>query len=233
MLLWCDGTWSRPGARSAVSESLRRTLGDRLSWRYVDYPASFGPATATGDLAYAESVAVGVHELADAARDVDGPVIVGGYSQGAAVAVAYARLVGSDDRPLAVATLGDPHHPVHLGRSGIAGALSVPCRRMSVYAPGDPIADLPLGSPLRSLADLGAWMSVRDLAAARQWGEDVLRDVLDARRMQQWWRNPAAFAGLLSAAGYARGYLGTAHTTDYITGGHVGRLACMIEEAAA
>lgn len=230
-VLMLDGTWSRQGARSPVAEALRELLPSRILFDYIDYPATYGAITSPGDIAYAESVMQGVHATADAVRATGGRVILAGYSQGAAVAVAYARLA----RPgiAAVAALGNPHQPLHAGRSGIAGAIEdLPCPLWSLYAPGDPIADLPLGSPLRTLADLGEWMSIRDVEAGRRWAVEMAADVTDLRRMQQWWRDPIAWAGLLSAGRYAAAYLGTAHTTDYIRLGLVARLARQIEEVA-
>lgn len=235
-LLWCDGTWAPRGGSSA-SEALRRALDPtRVGFVYVPYPAEFGPATGPSDLAYAESVWAGVEAMGAARERVDDGrtrVAVGGYSQGAAVAVAYARLVRSESNALvACATMGDPHHPVVGGRSGIAEALKTPCQRLTVRAAVDPIADLPLGSPLRSVADLGAWMSIRDWSAALRWGNEMAADVADLRRMQRWWRNPAAWAGLTSAGHYAANYLGTNHTTDYARKGHAVRLARQIEAVA-
>ncbi|WP_244278026.1 PE-PPE domain-containing protein [Gordonia westfalica] len=140
-----------------------------MKFTYVPYPADFGPATGMGDLSYEESKAIGAAALDRAVTESRELVVVGGYSAGAAVAVKYARDI-LPRRPrhqvLAVATLGDPHTPVHHGRSGIAGALHVPRPRFTEWAPGDPIADLPLGSPLRTVADLTGWMSVRTPEAA-------------------------------------------------------------------
>ena len=233
-VLMLDGTWSRKGARSPVAEALRELLPTRTRFQYVDYPATFGPATGVGDIAYAESVMQGVHATADAVRAVGGRVILAGYSQGAAVAVAYARLARSGSIA-GVAALGNPHQPLHAGRSGIAGAIEdLSCPLWSLYAPGDPIADLPLGSPLRSLADLGDWMSIRDVEAGRRWAAEMAADITNLRRMQQWWRDPIAWTGLLSAVRYATNYFpGTKHTTDYIRLGLVARLADLIEGVAA
>lgn len=234
-LLWCDGTWSTPTAHSAVSEALRKRLaGTDIRFVYVDYPAQFGPATDVDDIAPAESVSAGMVALRDAVRATPHLVMVGGYSLGAMVAIAYAREILPADpaaEVLAVTALGNPHQLVHLGRSGIAGALSVPRPLLSVYAPGDPIADLPLGSPLRSIADLTAWMSIRSPEAASRWAADLV-DRVARQRAQSWWA-PWRWADLATAGRYAAGYLGTAHTTDYITGGHVDRLVARMMEVAS
>lgn len=234
-LLWCDGTWTRPESRSAVSEALRlRLAGTDVRFVYVDYPATFGPATSSGDVSPAESISVGMAAMRDAVRATPYPAMVGGYSQGAMVAVAYAREILPRDRYAdvrAVVTAGDPHQLVHVGRAGIAGPLSVPRERISVYAPGDPIADLPLGSPLRTLADLTEWMSIRSPEAGNRWAADLV-DQVTRQRAQAWWA-PWRWADLASAGQYAAGYLGTAHTLDYITGGHIDRLTRRIVAAAS
>ncbi|SDT84199.1 PE-PPE domain-containing protein [Gordonia westfalica] len=227
-LLWVDGTWA-PRGGSPASEALRRALDPRkVKFTYVPYPADFGPATGMGDLSYEESKAIGAAALDRAVTESRELVVVGGYSAGAAVAVKYARDI-LPRRPrhqvLAVATLGDPHTPVHHGRSGIAGALHVPRPRFTEWAPGDPIADLPLGSPLRTVADLTGWMSVRTPEAARAWAFKTAERLAVA---QPWW-NPFRWPDFARAGEDIRNYLGTAHSTDYDGGGHAKRLARMIE----
>lgn len=232
-LLWCDGTWCGSGG-SAVSEALRRAVdGSRVRFRYVPYPGTFGPATGLGDESSGDSIADGMAALDQAVTDSPNVAIVGGYSQGAMAAIGYAREIlprRGRHEVLALAALGNPHQPEHLGRGGIAGALSVPRPLLSVYAPGDPIADLPLGSPLRTIADLTEWMSLRSPEDGKRWAADIVEKV--ARQRQQAWWQPWRWADLASAGQYALGYLGTAHTTNYIAGGHVERLARLIEEVA-
>lgn len=234
-LLWLDGTWSRPKARSPVSEALRLAVdGARVRFRYVDYPAAYGPATGQWDVSIAESVDQGVHALADAVRATPNLAMVGGYSQGAMAAVDFARDVLPHDRSLevlAVAALGNPYQPVHVGRGGIAGQLSVPRTLLSYYVPGDPIADLPIGSPLRSIADVTEWMSIRSPEASWLWWQRSVFDRAIDAKYQAWWQ-PWRWRDLASSVDYVNGYLGTKHTGDYITGGHVQRLARQIETLA-
>ncbi|MBM7280380.1 alpha/beta fold hydrolase [Gordonia rubripertincta] len=231
-VIFADGTWSRPGARSIPGEALRQILDPkRFEFRYVRYPSAFGMATGVRDVSYAESVAVGSRAMAAAVRDTPHPAIVAGYSQGAAVAVNFAR--GLPKYPAldvrAVATLGDPHTPVHNGRSGIAGALTVPRKRLTVWADGDPIADLPLGSPARGVADMSRWMSAASPEAARAWAFKTAQEL--PTRVQRWWE-PWRWPDIGRAPEDLRNYLGTAHTLDYVSHGHVRRLARMIEEVA-
>ncbi|QNL30169.1 lysin B [Gordonia phage Mariokart] len=229
LLLWLDGTWSRGGARSAVSEAVKAEITAR-GWRfqYVDYPATFGPATGLGDMSMEASVAVGLDALTRAVAETpEDRVVVGGYSQGAIVAVRFVRDVLPHRRDLLVmglATLGDPHTPVHNNRSGIAGQLLVyNVERFTYWAAGDPIADLPLGSPMRGLADLGTWMSVRSPEESKQWAVEVGKRAAQ-KRLQSWWA-PWRWSDLASVGGYVAGYVGTAHTTNYISQGLVDRLA--------
>ncbi|AWN04248.1 lysin B [Gordonia phage Sour] len=227
LVLWVDGTWSRGGARSAVSEEMRRQTEAR-GWRfaYVDYPAQFGPATGVDHMSMEASVAVGVKELENAVRATpETRVIVGGYSQGAIVAVRFVHDVlprAKDLIVMGLATIADPHTPVHGNRSGIAGAINVALERFTVWAAGDPIADLPLGSPMRSLADLGAWMTLRTPEERKRWATEIAKAAAQ-RRLQSWWA-PWRWADLASVGWYVGNYLGTAHTTDYVRQGLVKRL---------
>ena len=234
-LLWLDGTWSRSGARSPVSEALRRAVdGARVRFRYVDYPAQYGPATGHWDLSIAESVDVGRRALVDAIRATPNLAVIGGYSQGAMAAVEVARDILPHDRSLevlAVAALGNPYQPVHVGRGGIAAQSGVPRLLLSYYVPGDPIADLPLGSPLRTIADVTEWMSIRSPEALWLWWQrSVLERAIDAK-YQAWWQ-PWRWRDLASAVDYVNAYLGTKHTSDYISGGYVQRLARQVEALA-
>ena len=226
-----------------VSQALRSAVDPRIvNFRYVDYPGSFGPATGVGDMSLERSVAVGKVEMTAAIQSTPRLVVTGGYSQGALVAIRHARDVLSHRRDLevlAVATLGDPHQPLHgvwpLRKSGIAGPVDIRHRRFSLFVPGDPIADLLVSSPARSVADLGAWMSVRSLGDAREWVERTAVKAAQGR-LQQWW-NPGSWqsvsAGITSIGADLSGYLGTRHLAEYVSGGYVARLARLIEGVAA
>ncbi|AWY04693.1 lysin B [Gordonia phage Ebert] len=232
-LLFVDGTWSRPGARSPVGEALRKALDpSKVKFTYVDYPADFGPATGVGDVSYADSVMAGVAALSLAVERSQFDVVVAGFSQGAAVAVHYAlRVLPRKPKHivLALATVGDPHQPVHNGRSGIAGAITLSLRSFRRFVPGDPIADLELGSPVRLAADLSRWMSVRSPEAARAWAFKTAAEL--PTRARRWWE-PWNWAAIGRAGEAIRNYLGTAHSTDYVSQGHVRRLARDIESVA-
>ncbi|WIC90024.1 lysin B [Gordonia phage Sisko] len=229
LLLWCDGTWSRGGARSAVSEAVKAEV-TRWGWQfaYVDYPAKFGPATGWNDMSMEASVALGMVAMEDAVRATPvRRVVVGGYSQGAIVALRFVRDVLPRELDLEVmglATIGDPHTETHSGRAGIAGPLRITnVPRFTYWAPGDPIGDLPLGSPMRGLADLGVWMTLRSPEESRRWATEIGKAAA-ARRLQSWWA-PWRWEDLASVGWYIGNYLGTAHTTDYVRLGIVRRMA--------
>ncbi|QCG77608.1 PE-PPE domain-containing protein [Gordonia phage Fairfaxidum] len=233
-VLMVDGTWSKPGARSSAAESLKRSLRPGFDFRYVDYPAMFGPATGLRDMSAAESIAQGVRNLTRAVEQTTGPIVIACYSQGFIVGYRFVREVLQRRPELrenvrALAGMGNPHEPTHHGRGGIAQRLKLPdgLPLLSVWVPGDPIADIEVNAPLRSVWDLTEWMSVRDLPSARRWLDDVTDQVTDGP--QEWWQHPDILGSLRAANRYV---FGTQHSQDYARHGHATRLARMIERVA-
>ncbi|WP_431840638.1 PE-PPE domain-containing protein [Gordonia hongkongensis] len=226
-LFWCDGTWAGRGG-SPASEALRRSLRPSVKFTYVSYPGMFGPATGAHHMSAAESIEAGARTMAAAVHASRYPAIVGGYSQGAMVAYRFARAILPKRPELdvrAVAAMGNPHEPTHQGnRGGIAERGWQPRKLLSVWAPGDPIADLVGSAPLRSAWDATEWMSVRDFNSALRWVNDLTNNVTDGPGV--WWQNPDVLASLRAANAYL---FGTQHTTDYARFGHATRLARQIE----
>ena len=226
-LLWCDGTWAGRGG-SPASEALRRSLNHSVKFTYVKYPAMFGPATGAHHMSAAESIEAGARAMAAAVHASRYPAIVGGYSQGCQCAYKFARDILPKRPELdvrAVAAMGNPHEPLHRGaRGGIADRLTLPRKLLSVWAPGDPIADIHKDAPLRSAWDVVEFMSVRDQASALRWLDSIADAVTDGP--QDWWRRPDFIASLIAARDYV---WGTQHTTDYARHGHATRLARQIE----
>ncbi|UBF41648.1 lysin B [Gordonia phage AnarQue] len=234
-LFWLDGTFTGPGSRSVASEAVRAALDPRVfEFHYVEYPAAFGPATRPGDPSMASSALDGAVAMREAVAATDRLAVVGGYSQGAIAARWFL-----DDLPawpelevLGYGSIGDPHTARHSGRSGISGprGLSVPGN--VVWAPGDPIADLLDGSPLRTVADVTDYMSIRSIEDAAVWANDVWQDLTD-QRVQAWWQ-PWRWNGLADALGaITRYWPGTNHTTDYQKGGWSALLAARLNERYA
>ncbi|WP_285189917.1 PE-PPE domain-containing protein [Rhodococcus sp. MEB041] len=167
--------------------------------RWVPYPGTYG-----NGLDYSASVREGVARAADIAREESrwNPVMVLGYSQGGDIAARLANGITSglfDEIDCAGAgLLADPGRAqgqlAHFGddgTTGIIGARPVSTALFPVWsmaAPRDPISRLPIGSPLRSIADMTALMSTRP-GSTGPWLDDLGRKIREGR-MQQWW-NPA------------------------------------------
>lgn len=226
-VLMVDGTWSRQGNRSAAAQALRRALPPGCEFSYVDYPAAFGPATGVTHVSPAESIAAGVRNLTRAVELTPHPAIVAGYSQGAMVCYRFVRDILPHRPDLdvrALAAMGNPHEPTHQGgRGGIAERLTVGVPLLSVWAPGDPIADIAANAPLRELWRMTEWMSVRDMTSALRWLDDVVDRLTAGPRA--WWANPDLIASVQAANAYV---FGLQHSLDYARHGHAARLAAMI-----
>lgn len=208
----------------------------------VKYPATFGGA----ETSYEVSRAAGARALYEAldALPSGTPVILSGYSQGAVIAGDVAAEVMIEDmfqyNVVGVALIADGYRPEGVGLVpsgqtlaegyGIAGQrniLGVPTFWVSAW--GDPIAALPAGNPLRTVADLVGWYSLRTPAEAVNWGAKML-DAVVSGRLQDWWA-PWKWAGWAGALAFARGYLFDGrHTTDYIKFGYTEALAGRLAE---
>lgn len=195
-------------------------LDHRFAARWVPYPAAYGPTAGRDGMAYIDSVACGVAALARAVRVADGPVMLVGYSQGAAVVRAFlahpvsATLVG---RVLAVGFVADPHQPPGVvpgctgwGVAGPGAQLPGVVPACWVGAPDDVICNASDDSLIRDVADLTDSLSMLHV---RRWISDMCAAVL-SRRMQnaartsitprQWRRDAHRIRAALAEV---RGYL--------------------------
>lgn len=227
--LWLPGTGFSHGP-DGISLAFGKALDQtQIEFCPLRYTASYGGPGAP----YAESVAIGKQILLDAVRATPNRAVIGGFSQGAGIAGALADEVGRGLHPdvevLACALIADPGRPYGAGCPGLPTAsgcgISGPrtihgdmfWRTYWAAAEGDGITALPAGNPLRSLADLSEWYSLRSPGDAFRWMEGV-RDRALARRWQRWWsvENWRSWSG---AIGYATGYLTGAHTASYLSRG--------------
>ncbi|MGO3327829.1 PE-PPE domain-containing protein [Gordonia sp. (in: high G+C Gram-positive bacteria)] len=200
--------------------AVTRVLDHRFTSRWVGYPSAYGPTAGRDGMAYVDSVACGVAALARAVRAADGPVMLIGYSQGAAVIriflahPASSTLVG---RVLAVGFVADPHQPPGVVEGctgwGVAGpGAEVPGAVPACWVgvPDDVICNASDDSLIRDVADLTDSLSALHV---RRWIADMWAAVL-SRRMQnaqrtsvtpRQWRRDAH--RLRAAFREVRGYL--------------------------
>lgn len=237
-VLILGGTGFPHGGDGICEEFMRHLDSDRFAPRIVDYPAQYGGIGL--DESYYDSRAAGRKALIDAIRATPNRVVVAGYSQGAAIAGDLAAEIGSGGHPdlevLAAALIADPGRPAGgpaagmpaLDSYGITGAR--PISGVPVYWAangGDPISSLPSGNPLRTLADVTGYFSLRSTADAERWAQDMINRALTCR-WQRWW-SLANWRDWGGAIAYARGYLfDGAHTDDYIRLGLCAQLADVI-----
>ncbi|MFD3463855.1 alpha/beta fold hydrolase [Nocardia fluminea] len=220
-ILIMGGTWNPNG--DPVTETFANAL-DRRRFRhqYVPYPAAYGTP-----MSYRSSVGFGKHALVQAIRDSPNPVIVAGYSQGAAVAaevaadielypdldVRAAALIACPSRPRGLCVGTDP------GGYGVVGELAI-TKMLALHAAAfrDPICALPEGSMLRYLADMSAYMSISSPQEFAQWGASIV-DLAVRRRFQRWWE-PRNWRDTAEVISQANAYLTEGrHTTAYIDEG--------------
>ncbi|WP_280470969.1 alpha/beta fold hydrolase [Nocardia cyriacigeorgica] len=242
-VLWLPGTGFSSGP-DGISETFGRALDPaRFRFRALRYPASYGGL----ELAYADSRKIGRHHLLEGIAHSPGPVVIGGYSQGAGIAGDLAAELADgtvlvDGQVIGCALISDPARPSGAGMPGrpvapgygIVGARAIPTRFEHQDIPiwwaaaeGDPITALPAGNPLRTLADTTEYFSLRSPGDAYRWMES-LADRCRRNAWQRWW-SPSNWATWAGAMAFARGYLWDGrHTTDYLVHGHAQALADVV-----
>lgn len=204
----------------------------------IPYPASVGPANHGGNVlgpSEDTSIRVGIANLAAAIRATPNLVVLAGYSLGAEVVSRFLELKAQgqyQDCELAGAVLvANPRRapgesidpaPVGEGINGAHGPWPSTVKTFTVANPCDGITSCPLRSPLR---DLAAGMSAFSFASFGGWTVDVARRMLDG----DWPPVDYTAAELLEAGQLMYGYLlGGQHTTAYVQGGYLERLAARI-----
>lgn len=222
-VLWLAGTFN-PQGEGISDDFLKRLDPKRFRYRYVSYPADYGR-----NISYADSVKAGERALFNAVTACPGAVIIGGYSQGAAIAGnVAAQIHPRSAKVIACALIADPLRDgiqptvgPNPGGYGIGGARrinTIPTFRVAAW--GDPITSLPAGNYLRSIADFSEYMS-RDVNA---WTAGILTKITQGL-LQPWWRwnNRRDWA---EAGRWLRGYTQDGrHTNAYVTEGLTRQLA--------
>lgn len=229
------GTGFPSGGDGVTDEFAANLDPTRFAAQFVEYPAQYGGLGL--DEPYADSRAAGRAALLDAIAATPNRAVIVGYSQGAAVVGDVAAEIGAGQWPhlevLAAGMIADPGRPRGAGipTRAPASGYGISGERSVVGIPaywaaneGDPITALPVGNPLRSIADITEYFSLRSLADAYRWAQSLIARA-EAGRWQRWWsiENWRSWSG---AAAYARGYLFDGrHTDDYLRLGLAAELA--------
>ncbi|MGW0043362.1 alpha/beta fold hydrolase [Rhodococcus sp. NPDC003348] len=197
----------------------------RFTTREVPWEASYGPYPEPGGSSFDKALADGRALLLDMIADDPNPVVLLGYSGGAAlagnVAAEIARGLHPDLVVRGVGLIADPLRPESAGlpgwgiagRRSIGGAMPV----WQIADPRDVICCCPANSPLRTLADQSAAFSLAD---PRAWVVDLL-DRLRTRRWQavliEWWHPWTVWRQYSNAIDDVEGYLYRGDHTGYAT----------------
>ncbi|WP_043778177.1 hypothetical protein [Rhodococcus sp. JVH1] len=226
-VLECRGIGER--VPSPMLTNVTRLL-DPARFRVVDVPwlASYGPVPMPLGPSFDDSLRHGRPLVIDAIRRDPNPVILLGYSGGAGLAGDVAAEVARGEHPdldvRGVGLISDPRAPWY-GSSGEIGSYGITGPRPILRAfprwwisdPADVICCCPRSSPLRTIADQTAAMSLANLIG---WGVDLTRRL----RVKEWqdiaidWRNRDAIRGLYAQARRdAEGYLIRGDHTSYAT----------------
>lgn len=231
-----------PNGGDGICEAFMAKLDLALINPYiVPYPAEVG-----SPMPYADSRAAGRQALIDAIRSTDNLALIGGYSQGAAIAGDLAAEIASGALPdlevVGCALIADSRRPIGGGMPGqpITGGYGIEEERhIGDKVPtwwaahgGDPITALPAGDPLRSLADIVQWYSIASPSAAYAWALD-LYDRTRHGMWQAWWQ-PQDWKDWWGALGFSANYLAWGyHGSKYVIDGYCDALAAVVNEAVA
>ncbi|GAA4809466.1 hypothetical protein [Tomitella cavernea] len=184
----------------------------------VRWDVTYGPIGVGADRAFDRSLALGVHQVLGAIDATENPAVLVAYSGGAALAGHAAAEIGRGLHPhldvRAVVLIADPFQPAHVCGDvwGVAGSRDVHGIPATwVWDRRDPIPCTPKLSPLRTIADQSAAMSLADPAA---WG----RDLVDRVKAGRW--QPSAFNPFDLFATFRRYQHAAALATNYLTGLH-------------
>lgn len=223
-ILYARGIGEPPGKPGMCHQVIRHLDRERFRAVEVTWPATYGPVGGNpqGE-SYERALAIGYEQVLDAITRSQDPVVLLGYSGGATlmgdVAAAFGRQYsGRRGHVLGVTLIADPHQPRGISPHGHGVAGHRPIDGVPAwwaYSDRDPICVTPELSPLRTLADQSAAMSLADPAA---WGRD-LHDRLRTARWQPsaWdWHDPIGSIRRYSdAADAVRRYI-VHHTADYL-----------------
>ncbi|AHH20769.1 hypothetical protein NONO_c59930 [Nocardia nova SH22a] len=235
------GTGFPHGGDGLCEGFIARLDPKRFRGHVVDYPAAVGGLL----MPYRQSRTDGRKALIDAIRATSNLALIGGFSQGAGIAMDLAADIGSGLLPdleiVGCAAIADPARPAGgglpgqepTGGFGITGERAVPgVPAWWAAHPGDPITALPGGSPIRAIADAVEYYSLASPVAMAQWGDDLI-DRIRHNRWQRWW-SIQNWRDWSDALGFANNYLvGGFHGPRYFTDGYIDALAAAVNDSVS
>jgi len=198
----------------------------RFTFKELPWEASYGFVPTTYGSSFSKSTKRGEDMLIEMIDKDPNPVVLRGYSGGAVVAGNVAARIGRGELPhldiRGVALVADPLNPQLPGsnRWGIAGSRDVR-GNFPVWRANDPkdvICLCPANSPLRTLADQSAAMSLADPVA---WGQDLINRLVTNRWQKvalNFWRPNTVVQQYAEAIEGVRGYLTGDHTSYHKRG---------------
>lgn len=215
------------GERVGIAGMCQNVIGHLDPGRFraveVPWPATYGPVGENlRGAGYTDALAKGYELVYDAISTTPGPVVLLGYSGGASLMGDVASFIGREGvadflQVVGVALIADPHQPrgISVHGHGVAGPRPIDgVPAWWAYSDRDPICVTPELSPLRTLADQSAAMSLADPAA---WGRDLANRMMRSRFQPSAidWRDPIGSSRrYYEAAGAVLRYL-TNHYSDY------------------
>ncbi|MFE5699952.1 hypothetical protein [Rhodococcus koreensis] len=228
-VLRCRGIGEPMGDASMLANVTKHLDDKRFRVVEVPWAASYGPVPAPFGTSFDSSLSTGRTMLLDYIRRDPNPVVLLGYSGGAALAGDVAAEIGAWKHPdldvRAAGLISDPLRPYSWGANvtglpgrGIAGSrpISGAARVWHMADPADVITCCPLDSPLRTLADQSAALSLAD---PRSWGWDLITRLRQGRwqaTIRDWRNVPEVWRAYGAAIAGARGYLGADHTSYHL-----------------
>lgn len=220
-----------PNGGDGICEALIERLDPAFTPHIVSYPAAYG---GTGD-PYATSREAGEAALRQRIQESEAEhIVIGGYSQGA-VCAGNVALTADSSLVIGCALIADGNRPQGAGGTskpaapgyGIDDPQRDPRPNIPTWwaaVPGDPITACPPHSPLRLIADMSEWYSIRSPQDIAVWGAHVLNAMIQGQ-MQNWWRIEQ-IGVWAEAVDLATNYLFEGHHgVRYISEGHIQALA--------
>lgn len=223
---------TRTNVSGMLSHITRELNPDEFDTQWVGYDSTYGPLPYPHGVSYAVSVHRGITRLIELIKDDTRPVILIGYSQGAAVISAFLDMLARGHFPellprvLCASLVANPNRKPGTGPlpgmtvagHGITYDVDAPTPARivpvsEIASPHDAICSAAPDSMLRALATITEFMSFTDLHA---WGTDLYNEAkgIDWKAEATSWLDwPRQWTRAQNAIAEALGYLMGRHTS--------------------